>query len=65
MPLHPCSSSPTFVMSRVQPETTDRQAKNFLTEPEMSRLLAAAKQGRYGIARLCPAAASAIAMACG
>jgi integrase len=29
--------------------TTDQCPKNFLTEPEMSRLLAAAKQGRYGI----------------
>jgi type 1 fimbriae regulatory protein FimB len=30
-------------------ETTDQGTKNFLTEPEMSRLLQAAKQGRYGI----------------
>jgi type 1 fimbriae regulatory protein FimB len=30
-------------------ETTDQGAKNFLTEPEMARLLQAAKQGRYGI----------------
>ena len=30
-------------------ETTDRGAKNFLTAPEMTRLLQAAKQGRYGI----------------
>jgi integrase len=28
---------------------TDQRAKNFLTEPEMLRLLQAAKQGRYGI----------------
>ena len=28
--------------------TTDHGAKNFLTEPEMSRLLQASKQGRYG-----------------
>jgi type 1 fimbriae regulatory protein FimB len=30
------------------PDTADRQAKNFLTAPEMTRLLDAAKQGRYG-----------------
>jgi type 1 fimbriae regulatory protein FimB len=30
-------------------ETTDQGAKNFLTEPEMARLLQAAKQGRYGV----------------
>ena len=30
-------------------QTTDRQGKNFLTEAEMTRLLQAAKQGRYGI----------------
>src|SRR5262245_13523241 len=30
------------------PDTTDRHAKNFLTEAEMMRLLDAAKQGRYG-----------------
>jgi integrase len=30
-------------------ETTDRQEKNFLTEAEMTRLLQAAKQGRYGL----------------
>jgi type 1 fimbriae regulatory protein FimB len=29
-------------------DTTDRQAKNFLTETEITRLLEAAKQGRYG-----------------
>jgi type 1 fimbriae regulatory protein FimB len=29
-------------------ETTDARAKNFLSEVEMTRLLAAAKQGRYG-----------------
>jgi type 1 fimbriae regulatory protein FimB len=31
------------------PGTTDRQDKNFLTEAEMTRLLQAAKQGRYGV----------------
>jgi type 1 fimbriae regulatory protein FimB len=30
-------------------ETTDQGTKNFLTEPEMSRLLQVAKQGRYGV----------------
>ena len=30
-------------------KTTVQRPKNFLTEPEMSRLLAAAKHGRYGI----------------
>jgi type 1 fimbriae regulatory protein FimB len=30
-------------------QTTDHGAKNFLTEPEMTRLLQAAKQGRYGL----------------
>jgi type 1 fimbriae regulatory protein FimB len=29
--------------------TTDRHAKNFLTEAEMTRLLQAAKSGRYGL----------------
>ena len=29
--------------------TTDARTKNFLTEAEMTRLLQAAKQGRYGI----------------
>ena len=36
-------------MSRVHQSTTDPQGKNFLTEAEMTRLLQAAKQGRYGI----------------
>jgi len=31
------------------PQTADGQAKNFLTEAEMTRLLEAAKQGRYGM----------------
>jgi type 1 fimbriae regulatory protein FimB len=30
-------------------ETTDRREKDYLTAPEMDRLLTAAKQGRYGV----------------
>jgi site-specific recombinase XerD len=30
-------------------ETTDRRDKNYLTAPEIARLLAAAKHGRYGV----------------
>jgi type 1 fimbriae regulatory protein FimB len=49
MSLAPILQLPNVRNVPSSPETTDPGAKNFLTEPEMSRLLQAAKQGRYGI----------------
>jgi type 1 fimbriae regulatory protein FimB len=49
MPLAPILQFPSVRNVPSLEDTTDQGSKNFLTEPEMTRLLQAAKQGRYGL----------------
>jgi type 1 fimbriae regulatory protein FimB len=49
MPVATVLQLPSVRSVTSSPKTTDQCPKNFLTEPEMSRLLEAAKKSRYGI----------------